>query len=90
MGKSYLQLEEAKVAQKNGARRSVRLDVDIVLYSQYRWQAPRHKRLKENMEELLNDAMALYVELGDNWREIIGKNLKSTQKVGKNAAKRNR
>jgi len=90
MGKSYMQTAEAETAKKNGAKRSIRLDVDIVLYTQYRWKAPRHQRLKETMEQLLNDSMALFIKNEDKWREIVAKNLESTKKVGKNAAKRNR
>jgi len=90
MGKSYLQPAEAEQARKNGAKRSVRLDVDIVLYTKYRWKVPYGRRLKENMEMLLNDAMELFAEHGEKWREIVAKNLKTTKKVGKNAAKRSR
>ena len=90
MGKSYLQPAEAEQARKNGAKRSVRLDVDIVLYTQYRWKVPYGRRLKENMELLLNDAMALFAKDSEKWRDFVAKNLKSTEKVGKNAAKRKR
>ena len=85
-----MQPAEAEAAKKSGAKRSIRLDVDIVLYTQYRRNAPYYRRLKESMEELLNDAMTLFNQHGEKWRDIIAKNSKTPKKVGKHAAKRKR